>query len=236
MSAYVGLNSESSMVSVGSNRTPPWLGQIEYSRHSGSPGEGTGEVLHRPVELAWITGNLPTTVQPRSFTLRQSKDLPSAKGLCALSTRATIRPPSHKPSGRNPLRTDSSAQGYAPTVSTSRAQVNAVQAQTQTTQEQDRCQVLSNHRGNGDGQRHSAVSSRKVVNDSSQQHVQQPSPYHRVSFRRKRTDNSATCRNRFPAEWAALYMCSYLLPAIRAAAGFAPFSLYRVGHYRSDTQ
>src|SRR5258708_15004623 len=122
------------------------------------------------------------------------------------------------------------------TVSTSRAQVNAVQAQTQTTQEQDRCQILSNHRGNGDGQRHSAVSSRKEVNDSSQQHVQQPSPYHRASLRPKRKDNSATCRNRFPAEWAALYMRSYLLPAIRAAAGFAPFSLYRAGHYRSDRQ
>ncbi len=122
------------------------------------------------------------------------------------------------------------------TVSTSRAEVNAVQAQTQTTQEQYGCQVLSDHRGNGHGQRHPAVSRRKIMNDSSQQHVQQPTPYHRASFRRKRTDNRATCRNRFPAEWAALYMCSYPLPAIRAAAGFAPSSLYKVGHCGSDGQ
>lgn len=134
----------------------------------------------------------------------------------------------------SPLTFAVAASGAGPTVSTSRAEVNAIQAQTQTTQEQYGCQVLSDHRGNGHGQRHPAVSRRKIVNDSSQQHVQQPTPYHRASFCRKRTDNSATCRNRFPAEWAALYMCSYLLPAIRAAAGFAPFSLYRVGHYRSD--
>jgi hypothetical protein len=127
-------------------------------------------------------------------------------------------------------------ESVSPTVSTSRAEVNAIQAQTHATQEQYGCQVLSDHRGSGHGQRHPAVSRRKIVNDSSQQHVQQPAPYHRASFRRKRTDNSATCRNRFPAEWAALYICSYLLPAIRAAAGFAPFSLYRVGHYRSDPQ
>jgi hypothetical protein len=142
-----------------------------------------------------------------------------------------FEPQSHKPSERDSLGIGSSAQGYAPTVSTSRAEVNAVQAQTQTTQEQDRCQVLSDHRGNGHGQRHPAVSSREIVNNSSQQHVQQPAPYQRTSFCRKRTDNSATGRNRFPAEWAALYMCSYLLPAIRAAAGFACLSLCGVGHY-----
>src|SRR6267154_5907639 len=127
-------------------------------------------------------------------------------------------------------------ESASPTVSTSRAEVNAIQAQTQTAQEQYGCQVLRDHRGNGHGQRRPAVSRRKIVNDSSQQHIQQPTPYHRASFCRKSTDNSRTCRNRFPAEWAALYMCSYLLPAIRAAAGFAPFSLSRVGHYRSDTQ
>src|ERR1700719_2709102 len=51
-----------------------------------------------------------------------------SKRLCAVPQAPQFKPPSHEPPERNPLRTDSSAQAYAPTASTSRAQVSAVRA------------------------------------------------------------------------------------------------------------
>src|SRR5712692_11579436 len=115
------------------------------------------------------------------------------------------------------------------------AQVESVNQQTEAAQEDDRRQIGGDNGRNGNGRSQATIAAGEVLNDSCQQHVQQPSTNLFAASNAGARRRYANLRDILPAVGAARQMREHGLPTEHARARGHRLALQRDRHWGRET-